>query len=255
VIPEPLVIPDGPVKRIDPRLKVLFAVLFSFAVALSARWPALWAGLGFSGMILAATKPGLWQVARRLLPAYLFILFLWVVLPLTVAGRPLFALGPISFTAAGFQLAGMVTLKATAILVVLAVFVGPLPIGVIGQVLYRFHFPEKLVYILLFCYRYIFVLEQEYHRLERMVRLRSFQPRTDLHTYRTYAYLVGMLFLRASLRADQVHRAMICRGFRGRFPALEEMRFRRADWFWAVALFIPPGVVSTWPWLTNLVCF
>ncbi|NLC69924.1 MAG: cobalt ECF transporter T component CbiQ, partial [Desulfuromonadaceae bacterium] len=154
----------------------------------------------------------------------------------------------------GVHLAGLITLKAAVILPVLAVLVGTLPVSVIGQALYRFHVPEKLVYILLFCYRYVFVLEQEFRRLERTARLRSFRPRTDLHTYRTYAYLIAMLFLRASLRADQVHRAMVCRGFQGRFPALEEMRFRGTDWGWALALAVPPVFVSAWPWLLNLVC-
>jgi cobalt/nickel transport system permease protein len=74
--------------------------------------------------------------------------------------------------------------------------------------------------LLLLAYRYIFVIEQEYQRLYRAAKMRNFRPASNLHTYRTYAYLVGMLFVRASERARRVHLAMKCRGFTGRFHSL-----------------------------------
>ena len=63
------------------------------------------------------------------------------------------------------------------------------------------------------------VLEEEYQRLARAARIRGFRAGTDLHTYRTYAYLVGMLFVRAADRAERVRNAMLCRGFNGQIPA------------------------------------
>jgi cobalt/nickel transport system permease protein len=68
----------------------------------------------------------------------------------------------------------------------------------------------------------LFVIEQEYQRLVRAIKIRNFRPKTNLHSYRTYAYLVGMLFVRASERARRVHGAMICRGFHGRFYSLRQ---------------------------------
>jgi cobalt/nickel transport system permease protein len=54
------------------------------------------------------------------------------------------------------------------------------------------------------------------------MRIRAFRPRTNLHTYRSYAYLVGMLFVRAAARAERVHQAMRCRGFQGRFHTMAQ---------------------------------
>jgi|GEM_PF-5659417 len=51
--------------------------------------------------------------------------------------------------------------------------------------------PDKLVHIFFFCFRYIHVIHEEYHRLAKAMKIRSFQARSDIHTYRTYAYLVG----------------------------------------------------------------
>ncbi|MBN1142258.1 MAG: cobalt ECF transporter T component CbiQ [Deltaproteobacteria bacterium] len=249
MLPEPLPLPDSPFRRIDPRLRIVTAVLFSFAVALASEWAALGAGFGCAwlAIILCGLSP--WRVLKRIAPAFGFILFLWAVLPLTVPGPALLRLGPLPLSAPGIALAGGITLKAAAILPAITLLIGTLPVATIGHALQRLRVPEKLVYLLLFCYRYIFVIEEEYRRLERAARLRSFRPGTNLHTYRTYAYLIAMLFLRAALRADQVHRAMLCRGFHGRFHTLEEIRFRATDRYWALALAIPPGIVTALQWL------
>ena len=82
--------------------------------------------------------------------------------------------------------------------------------------------PDKLVYLLLITYRYVFVMEQEYQRLTRAMKIRGFRPGTNLHSYQSYAYLVGMLFVHASVRADRVSKAMKCRGFTGIFHSLRQ---------------------------------
>ena len=99
----------------------------------------------------------------------------------------------------------------------------------------------------LMTYRYLFVMETEYHRLTRSATVRGFRPSTSIHTYRTVAYLVGMLFVRASARAERVYAAMLCRGFYGRFHSLHEFSFTQKDRVWAmvmVAVLVGLGVVE-----------
>ncbi len=100
------------------------------------------------------------------------------------------------------------------------VLVATMTVDTLGHSLNRLRLPDKMVHLLLITYRYLFVIEQEYQRLVRAMKIRNFHPKTNLHSYRTYAYLVGMLFVRASERARRVHSAMICRGFHGRFISL-----------------------------------
>jgi cobalt/nickel transport system permease protein len=101
--------------------------------------------------------------------------------------------------------------------------------------------PSKIIFLLLLTYRYIFVIDEEYKRLARSAKIRGFRPGTNLHTYKTYAYFVGMLFVRASTRAERVHQAMLCRGFRGRFHCLGEFSFSRMDWIFSL---IMGGVIT-----------
>jgi cobalt/nickel transport system permease protein len=51
---------------------------------------------------------------------------------------------------------------------------------------------------------------------------------------------VAALFARSYGRAEDIHRAMLARGFAGEFRTLEPLRFRSADlWFGAAAILAP----------------
>jgi cobalt/nickel transport system permease protein len=109
--------------------------------------------------------------------------------------------------------------------------------------------PDKLVYMMLITYRYLFLLEQEYQRLIRAMKIRNFRPGTNLHTYRTYAYLVGMLFVRASERARRVHWAMVCRGFSGRFTSLRNFPRDARRRLFSVCVVLSVVIVGVLSWM------
>ena len=252
MINETTILTDSCLARIDTRLKVIFVVVFSFAVALSYRWSSLCFALVITLTMISLTtlKPA--TVLKRLLPACGFLLFLWIALPFTIKGSALVALGPLQLTLEGLTLSGQISIKAITLLLLFMSLTATTSVATIGYALQKLKIPEKLVYLLLFCYRYIFVIEQEYRRLENAIKLRCFVPGTNVHTYRTYAYLVGMLFLRSYLRADQVHKAMICRGFQGRFYSLEQLALRRQDWYWAGTFVIIVLLMTGIEWQTHL---
>ena len=109
-------------------------------------------------------------------------------------------------------------------------------LSVLGHALNWWHVPDKIVHLLLMTYRYVFLIEQEYQRLMRAARFRGFRPGTNLHTYKTYAAIVGMLFVRSALRADRVQKAMLCRGFKNRFYCLCEFSTGMHEWLFATAM-------------------
>ncbi len=59
--------------------------------------------------------------------------------------------------------------------------------------------------------------------------IRSFKPGTNLHTYKSYAYLVGMLIVSSYERAQRIYNAMLCRGFTGKFPVIDHFSLRKSD--------------------------
>jgi cobalt/nickel transport system permease protein len=236
MIAEPLAYGDSFVHRIDPRLRIVLASLFSCSVAVFHALAALLAACLLAFLLLVMSGLDLREIGRRLAVVVGFLALLWCLLPLTYEGDIVGRVGPLNFYRPGILLAAQITLKSLAIIAVFTALVASIPINTLGQSLARLHVPAKLVYLLLMCYRYIFVIEQEYHRLVAAMKIRGFRPRTNLHTYRSYAYLVGMLFVRAAGRADRVHQAMRCRGFDGRFHSLATFPTHPVNqWFAVVA--------------------
>ncbi|MBU1003389.1 MAG: cobalt ECF transporter T component CbiQ [Proteobacteria bacterium] len=211
---------SSPMHRLDPRFKLAGATAWTVCVALLTTPASAAAALGFSALLLLASRPPLGCLLRRLLAVNVFILFLWAMLPFTQPGEPAFDLWHFTATREGLALAGLITLKSNAIVLCFIALVATIPVTELGRALRRLKVPEKLTYLLIFTYRYVFVMAGEYQRMRQAMKIRGFTPRTNLHTYRTLAYLAGMVLVRGLDRSERVYKAMLCRGFTGRFRSL-----------------------------------
>jgi cobalt/nickel transport system permease protein len=212
--------------RLDPRSKLAAAIALSLAAALgrglAAELMAL--GLGLAGVLWARLP---WrELVKRLTPVNGFAATMWLMLPWRLGGSGPLGLG---LDPLGLDLATDITLKANAIMLLLLALVATSPVNHVFHALAHWRAPDKLVHLFLFFYRYLHVLHREYHRLNLALKARAFVPRTDLHTYRTYAWLVGMLLVRSYDRAQRVYQAMLCRGFTGTFWLLDHFHWGRRD--------------------------
>jgi cobalt/nickel transport system permease protein len=217
------------VHRLDPRGRIVVAALFAILLAVTTTYATALTGLALALFCLALARLPLRQVAVRLLVVNSFIFFLWLVLPLTYPGDPVWRLGPLTATRQGLVFTGLITLKSNAIILALIALIATVPVVTLGQALHQMRVPDKLTHLLLFTYRYIYVFEQEYRRLVQAMKIRGFRPRTNLHTYRSYAYLAAMLLVRSFDRAERVFQAMLCRGFNGTFYSLTTFSWQGRD--------------------------
>ena len=236
MLQEPFSTGNSQIHRLDPRFKVVSATVYAFVVALSNNFPVLIAALIFSFALVGVCRLDFLEVTKRVALVNGFIVFLWFVVPLTYNGQPLFYLGPFEVSREGVLVSARITLKSNAILLAFIALIASNTVATLGNALGRLKVPEKIIYLLLLNYRYIFVMEEEYRRLLRSASIRGFRPSSNLHTYKTYAYLIGILFVRASDRAERVYKAMVCRGFSGRFYSLHKFSFSRLDLIWLVVM-------------------
>jgi cobalt/nickel transport system permease protein len=248
MIDEPFAHGSSIIHRIDPRFKIVFAGALSIATAVSYRFPALFFALGLSLLLVAASRLNLVSVLKKLVVVFGFLLLLWLILPLTFEGEVFTRIGPLKITRPGLILSAQITLKSVSILMMFIALVTTASFVAIGHAMDRLGIPAKIVHLMLMSYRYIFVIAQEYQRLSRAAIIRGFRPGTNLHTYRTYAYLLGMIFVRAAERADQVYRAMRCRGFNGRFYCLAEFPAHQRNWIFAGLMTISLAVLASLEW-------
>lgn len=220
---------DSFIQQIDPRIRILLAVLLAVALALLRQMTACWLGLGLGCVLLGLAQAPLEPLWRRLVAVNMFILFLWLVTPWTTPGSVIWQWHSIQVSREGLYLSLLVTLKSNAIACMFLALVASLPTATLGHALERLGCPDKLVFLFLFTGRYIHLLAGEWQDLMTAARLRGFQPRTNLHTYRTVSSLLGLLLVRSHDRAQRTHEAMRLRGFSGRFHSLDRFCLRPVD--------------------------
>ena len=238
MISEPFAMGSSIVHQLDPRIRVGITILYAFVVALSYQFSVLVAALVLSAILIIISQISIKEVVKRIVTVNALVFLLWVILPFTFHGEVLTRVGSFAIYRPGVTLAAQITLKSNAISLAFIALIATMPFATLGHALHRLGVPDKIVHLLLMTYRYIFVIEQEYKRLLRAAKIRGFQPGTNINTYRTYSYVIGMLFVRAAARAERVHQAMLCRGFKGKFYSLQEFKAGMAGWLFSTIMTI-----------------
>ena len=206
----------------DPRAKVAALLLYLIVLATT---PAAPTALLFSFQMFSYLALILSGIAAARLPVGALELRAMVVLPFSAT----FAL--ITWFAGDPSRAGMLVAKSylSALAVLLVVATTPMPLLMRG--LEAMGAPRIFGLLVQFLYRYLFVIsEQAQHmRLASSCRMGTSQ-RNASDRFRAAAGAVSVLFARSHARAEGIHRAMLSRGFQGRFAISSGLRLRPADY-------------------------
>jgi cobalt/nickel transport system permease protein len=216
--------------RLDPRVKFVSLMPYIIVVAImkDLQYPVI--ALLMSALMIAVARIDIKKLIERLAAVNIFILLLWVFLPFSYPGDAIYHIGPLSASREGVFFALSITLKANAIILATIAILGTSEIFSLAHALVHLQVPNKLVHLFFFFYRYISVLHEEYTTLKRAISIRAFRPKSNMHTYRTYAYLVGMLIVRSFDHSQRIYNAMLCRGFTGRFPIITHFHMHTRDY-------------------------
>ncbi|MDU9048078.1 MAG: cobalt ECF transporter T component CbiQ [Candidatus Electrothrix sp. Rat3] len=206
--------------RADPKGKLISTGVLSLVIGLSQTWGTALLGFLLALVLVLAARLSWTKLFRRLLIVNSFNLLLCLILPLTYTGGKTISLIGINLSITGFFLALLITIKSNAVILLFISLLATSTAAQLGHGLQQLHLSPKLCLLLLFSYRYIALIQQELFRLQRAASLRCFQPKTNLHTYKTYSYMLGMMLVRSWNRAARVQQAMELRGFSGRFHSL-----------------------------------
>ena len=223
----------SPIHRLDPRLRIIVSFLLSILIALSTRSSVQIAGIVTGILAVTAARLPVGGLCRRLAAVNVFILLLWLLVPFSYHGTELWRTGPLVASYEGVHYTLAITLKCNAIMLISIALMGTIDMVSFAHALRHLRVPEKLVFILTLMTRYIRVLGREYRRLANAMKIRCFRPHTNLFSYRTYGYLVGMLLVKSFDRSERILNAMRCRGFQEHFFMLWHFKLARRDLLFA----------------------
>jgi cobalt/nickel transport system permease protein len=197
--------------RMSPRLKIVLtlAVIALCALLPVSNWPlyGCLASLVFVAHTLAEIPIA--YLARRLALFLPFVLMTALAVPLSRG------------FAGGWQTAGTVVIRAVVGFLAALWLVNTTPFDRLLAGLCRLGLPRLFAALLAFVYRYIHVLFDELARMRTAQRARTFQRRPGWRGWQGSVQLVGMLLIRALVRAERIHGAMCSRGWTGKMHSLD----------------------------------
>jgi cobalt ECF transporter T component CbiQ len=229
---------DGLLQRLDARTKVVAALALLLTTAL-VRSPLVLLGLYVSTLLLAG--------ASRLSPRF-FLARVWlfvpiftgiVVIPATFSfvthGTVVVPLGTwfgtrVGLTQQGLTAAGLIILRvATSIsLVVLVTITTPWPR--LLAALRALFVPRMFILVIGMAYRYLFHLLGSVSDMFTARKARTVSREADHKRGRAFvAASAGALFGKAHALSEEVHMAMVARGYRGNPATLAYSRVRASD--------------------------
>lgn len=213
------------IHRLDPRIKVLAALLFILTTSLlpAGAWLHYALLLAVPLVTASAAGLGLGYLLRRSFIALPFALAA-ITLPFTVPGAPLATLpifGGLTMTVEGTVRFLSILAKSwiSVQMAILLVATTAFPDLLWG--LRALHVPRPLVSIVGLMYRYIFVLADEAMRLTRARTARSGAAAggkaggSIVWRGRVTGGMVGNLALRSFERSERIYDAMLARGYSG----------------------------------------
>lgn len=226
---------SGLISRLDPRTRVIAAVIFALAAVAAHTLVAQGLALALALALALLARLPLGRTLRRLVALEGFMLLAVATLPFTMTATPVAEIAGWPVGADGLRRALSILLVANGVMLALQALLGGLEMVELGHALARLGAPERLVALMLFTIRYVDVLQQEFARLRLAMRARGFRPRTGWHTWRSFGWLVGMLLVKSLERSERIHAAMRLRGFTGRFHALDHGAVGALDWGFGAA--------------------
>jgi len=210
----------SPVHLLDPRLKLLLLILYIITVATtpirSTHLFAYYFALVFA-IIPLARLPFSYIILRSLI-VLPFALMLGIFAPFTV-GREVVATLSLGSWVLEVRLEGLwillgVSLKSLLSVAATMVVVSTTRFHHLLSALQFFLVPKFVLSVLMFMYRYLFVLIDEIVRILRARNARCYALRRK-GRLKVAGAIIGSLFLRTYERSERIYFAMLSRGYAG----------------------------------------
>ncbi|WP_094605981.1 Energy-coupling factor transporter transmembrane protein EcfT [Sporomusa silvacetica DSM 10669] len=224
------------IHRLNPCVKLIAALSFIIAVTSFAKYEitGLLPFFLFPAVLLSLGNLPAAPIFKRLLLVAPFVLFIGIFNPL-FDHTPITKIGAIVITG-GWVSFFSITIRLCLTITTALILVATTGIDAIGSALLRIGVPKIIVVQLLFMYRYLHVLVEEFVRSTTAYSLRSFHG--DGVQFRAWGSLLGQLLIRSIDRANRIYQSMLCRGFDGEVRLMRTSTLTTSDigylTFWMV---------------------
>jgi len=214
----------SPLHNWDPRAKLVSILVLIFSIVLIYDLRMAVVGLLAAIVLLLISRIPPKFVLTHIKWVLLFVSPFVLILPLEITD------GRVGIDPYGLRYGSLIALKALSAVILIFPMIGTARFDVTLKALIDLKVPNKLVQMLVFTFRYIFVFIEEFQRIVRSLESRCFELKTRTYTITTLGKAIGMLFVKSYERAERVYEAMISRGYDGVLRGGGGFKMRGLDW-------------------------
>lgn len=228
----------GLLQRVDPRAKIVGLLALLVVTALLHNIPTILVMYALALGLAAVSSVPLGFFVKRVwlfIPIFTGIIVAPATLSVVTGGDIVWTLWhwnghPEGFTAQGLTSAGLIiTRVATSVSLVVLLTLTTRWVRLLAA-LRALAVPRMFVLIIGMAYRYVFVLLATITEMFEARKARSLGAQRHDRAARGFlGASVGFCFGKAAYLSEEVHQAMVARGYRGEVPTLETFRFRTSD--------------------------
>jgi cobalt/nickel transport system permease protein len=235
----------GLLQRLDPRLKAVSLLVLLVAVGLVHHVSTLVAAYALTLVLAAASRLPIGFFVKRVwlfVPIFTGIVVLPATLSIVTPGEVVLTLwhwhgAPQGFTAQGLTTAGLVVSRVATSVSLVVLLTLTTPWTRLLAALRALGVPRIFILIIGIAYRYVFLLLGTVTEMYEARKARTVTAtRHDRTARRFVTASAGALFGRAGQLSEEVHLAMVARGYRGNPRTLQAFRLRAVDGVAAVAV-------------------
>ncbi|MGH3447456.1 MAG: cobalt ECF transporter T component CbiQ [Nocardioidaceae bacterium] len=228
----------GLLQRIDPRVKSLGLLALLVVTSLLHNIPALLGMYAVTLVLAAVSALPLGFFVKRVwlfIPIFTGIIVLPATLSIVTHGDVVLTLWhwngqPEGFTTQGLTAAGLIVSRVATSVSLVVLLTLTTPWVKLLAALRSLGVPRIFVLIIGMAYRYIFLLLASVTDMYQARKARSVGAQRHDKTARAFvSATAGHLFSKASHLSEEVHQAMVARGYRGDAKTVSDFRLRRID--------------------------
>ena len=213
----------------DPRAKIVCLLFLIFSIVLLNDIRVLLIAFISTIILTLLSKIPLLFILKRFKWVGLFVFAVLIVLPFTVPGETIISLGFLSVSNKGVLLAVRTSLKSFSVMLLIFPMLSTMKFVTFIKALEHLRLPDKLVQMISFVYRYVFVVSNEFQRALRSVSSRNVGKKSRILHLHVLSNVIGMTLVRSYERGERIRTAMLSRGYNGDMKTLHSFKMTKKD--------------------------
>jgi cobalt/nickel transport system permease protein len=231
------------IHSMDIRAKIISILAAALIISSCRTIPAALISAAFTLLLTLLSGITLKFYLKKIYYPVIFLIPLFVFLPVSSGGETIFSAGPVNIYSDGIFISTLICIKVITIIILINIMISTATFRDTAAALRKLRVHDKMLNIILFTYRYFFVFFEALRKMKIALTLRGSEKRSTVKSLGTSANLAGSILVRSYEQTERTYQAMLLRGYSGRIVSDKIFKIKVGDIFLSIIIITIPLAV------------